>query len=72
MSRRIAHRPRYNSTRPTPHAYLRAHHEFLHIRWSYRRQTAPFQKRSPGQSLLNVARIPWSYHLFRGAIPLIR
>lgn len=69
MSRRIAHRPRYHSTRPTPHSPLRTHHEFLRTRWTYRRQAIPYQKRIPGQSLLLV---PWGFRLFHGAIPLIR
>jgi hypothetical protein len=69
MSRRIAHRPRYHSTRYTPYPTLRSHHPFLPTRWSYRRQTVTYQKRKLGQSLLLI---PWGYRLFQGITPLIR
>jgi hypothetical protein len=70
MSRRIAHRPRYHFTRPTPHFSPRSHHDYLRTRWMYRRQPGLFQRRTPGQSLLHVPRMPWGYRLFRGAMPL--
>lgn len=63
MSRRIAHRPRYNSLRSIPQPLLRSHKDFLRNRWTYRRQTPPFfQKRSLGQGILLI---PWGYHLVR-------
>ena len=69
MSRRIAHRPRYQSFQPLPLPSPRSHHEFLRTRWTYRRQAIPYQKRKPGQSLLLI---PWGYRLVYRAIPLMR
>ena len=69
MSRRIAHRPRYHFSHPTYRFSPRSHREFLRTRWNYRRQPVPYQKRTPGQSLLLI---PWGYRLFRGTIPLLR
>ena len=36
MSRRIAHRPRYQSSRSTPQTPPRSHKDFLHYHWMYR------------------------------------
>ena len=65
MSRRIAHRPRYHHMRHLPHPPLRSHKDFLRNRWTYRRQTIPYQKRIPGQSLMLI---PWGYRLLRNAV----
>ncbi|HLH61784.1 MAG TPA: hypothetical protein VKV20_08875 [Ktedonobacteraceae bacterium] len=65
MSRRIAYRPRYHQMRPLPHPSLRSHKDFLRNRWTYRHQTMPYQKRSPGQGLLLI---PWGYRFMRGVL----
>ena len=65
MSRRIAHRPRYQHMRYLPHLSYRSHKDFLRNRWTYRRQTITYQKRIPGQSLLLI---PWGYRLLRNAV----
>lgn len=65
MSRRIAHRPRYHQMRPLPHPSLRSHKDFLRTRWTYRHQTIPYQKRSPGQGILHFS---WGYRLVRGVL----
>ena len=36
MSRRIAHRPRYQSMRSIPQTPLRSYKDFLRYRWTYR------------------------------------
>jgi hypothetical protein len=65
MSRRIAHRPRYHAMRSIPQPLLRTHKNFLRNRWTYRRQTISFQKRTLGQGLLLI---PWGYRVLRSAI----
>ena len=65
MSRRIAHRPRYQSMRSIPQPPLRSRKDFLHYRWTYRRHNIPFQKRTLGQGLLLI---PWGYRVLRSAI----
>ena len=65
MSRRIAHRPRYQSMRTIPQPSLRSHKDFLRNRWTYRRRIIPFQKRTLGQGLLLV---PWGYRVLRSAV----
>ncbi len=65
MSRRIAHRPRYNTMRQLPHPPLRSHKEFLRTHWIYRRQTISYQKRTLGQGLLLI---PWGYRLLWNAV----
>jgi hypothetical protein len=65
MSRRIAHRPRYHQLRPLPHSSPRSHKDFLRNRWTYRKQTIHYQKRTPGQGLLLI---PWGYRLVRGIL----
>ncbi len=65
MSRRIAHRPRYQAMRSIPQPLLRSHKNFLRNRWTYRRQTIPFQKRTLGQGLLLI---PWGYRVLRSAL----
>ena len=65
MSRRIAHRPRYQSTRPLPYSLRYSSKEFLRTRWTYRRQQTFYPRRAPGQSL---QLIPWGYKLLRGAL----
>ena len=65
MSRRIAHRPRYQTIRHIPHPSLRSHKDFLRNRWTYRRQTIPYQRRPLGQGLLLI---PWGYKLVRGIV----
>ncbi len=54
MSRRIAHRPRYQSMRHLPQPQLRSHKDFLRNRWTYRRLTVPYQKHPLGQGLLLI------------------
>ncbi|MDQ2885117.1 MAG: hypothetical protein M3Y39_03435 [Chloroflexota bacterium] len=58
MSRRIAHRPRYRSTRQIispPHS---SHRTFFRERWSYRRRDFAYEKRPLGYGLLFV---PFGY-----------
>ena len=65
MSRRIAHRPRYSTMRHLPQPPLRSHKDFLRNRWTYRRLTVPYQKRSLGQGLMLI---PFGYRLIRNVI----
>jgi hypothetical protein len=65
MSRRIAHRPRYQSMRSIPQSPLRSHKDFLRYRWTYRPRNIPFQKRTLGQGLLLI---PWGYRVFSSAL----
>jgi hypothetical protein len=60
MSRRIAHRPRYRSTRQIispPHS---SHRTFFRERWSYRRRDLAYEKRPLGYGLLFV---PFGYRV---------
>jgi hypothetical protein len=63
MSRRIAHRPRYQSMRYQPQPQPHSHKDFLRNRWTYRRLTVPYQKRTLVQGLLLI---PFGYRLLRG------
>jgi hypothetical protein len=65
MSRRIAHRPRYYSTRPLPYSPHHSSKDYLRTRWTYRRQQAFYARCTPGQSL---RLIPWGYKLLRSAL----
>jgi len=63
MSRRIAHRPRYNSMRSIPQAPPRSHKDFLRYHWMYRSQNMSYQKRNLGQGIMLI---PWGYRLLYG------
>ena len=65
MSRRIAHRPRYQSMRYLPQPPLRSYKDFLRNRWTYRRLTVPYQKRTLGQGLLLL---PFGYRILRNIV----
>ena len=65
MSRRIAHRPRYQMMRSISQTPLRSHKEFLRNRWTYRRQVTPFRRRPLGQGLLLI---PWGYRAVRSVL----
>jgi len=64
MSRRIAHRARYRNMRQFTLFSPRSRHDFFHIRWTYRRQTPPYEKRTPGYGLLLI---PIDFRLVRSA-----
>jgi len=65
MSRRIAHRPRYQSMRSIPQPLFRSHKDFFLNRWTYRRRNISFQKRTLGEGLLLI---PWGYRVLGSAI----
>jgi hypothetical protein len=67
MSRRIAHRPRYQSIRSIPQTPPRSHKDFLRYHWTYRSQNIPYQKRHLGQGIMLI---PWGYRLLYGAFRL--
>ncbi len=60
MSRRIAHRPRYRSTRQIISPPHTSHRTFFRERWSYRRQDLAYEKRPLGYGLLFV---PFGYRV---------
>ena len=60
MSRRIAHRPRYRSTRQIISPPHTSHRTFFRERWSYRRRDFTYEKRSLGYGLSFV---PFGYRL---------
>lgn len=60
MSKRIANRPRHHMTRYFPQPSSRRHKDYLHTRWTYRRFTIPYQRRTLGQSL---SLLPLGYKL---------
>ena len=64
MSRRIAHRARYRNMRHFTLFPPRSRHDFFSIRWVYRRQTTPYEKRSLGYRL---SLIPIDFRLVRSA-----
>lgn len=60
MSQRIAHRPRYRSTRQIVSPPHTSHRTFFRQRWSYRRQDIAYEKHPLGYGLLFV---PFGHHL---------
>jgi hypothetical protein len=64
MSRRIAHRARYRNMRHFTLFSPRSRHDFFSIRWAYRLQTLPYEKRPLGYGL---SLIPIDFRLVRSA-----
>ena len=60
MRQRIAHRPRPQAIRHFSYSPRHFTKNFCRDRWTYRRQTIPYQKRPLGQGLLLV---PFGYQL---------
>lgn len=62
MSRRFAHRPRYQPPHIHPQSSRHSRQEYLRQRWTYRQQRIFFPKRSPGSGLVNL---PWGWRPVR-------
>ncbi|GAC1615413.1 MAG: hypothetical protein NVS4B11_02330 [Ktedonobacteraceae bacterium] len=63
MSDRIAHRPRYQSMRKRIQPSRLSQKDFLHDRWTYRRQNIHYEKHALGYGL---SLVPLGYKFVRG------
>lgn len=64
MSRRLAHRPRYQQARVNSQSSLHCHQEYLRHRWFYRQQRDFLPKNPLGYGLMNL---PWGWRSVRNA-----
>ena len=65
MSRRLAHRPRFNQTRVNPRPLNRSQQEYLRQRWTYRQYSVSYPPPVPGYG---ISALPWGWQRIREAI----
>jgi hypothetical protein len=65
MSRRLAHRPRFQHAQVQPRPLNRSHQEYLRQRWAYRQQRTSYTPPPLGYGL---SALPWGWQRLRESL----